>query len=417
MASAEGETRFTNAADSAGITYQNPPTGRIAEREEIIANLPTPVAEFLSEVRPNYAMNPFGAPGVALLDFDGDGDLDIYATNGPGAANSLYSNQLRESGVLSFHDVAVASGTDATAQDSSGVCYGDIDNDGDPDLYVLGLGEENLLLRNEGDGTFTDITAASGTAGGQRHPTSCSFGDIDNDGLLDLLVGNTFDDWNHRLATVTVETYPGLEHNQLFHNLGGGTFADVSAAAGIENVSNMSGPGLSGAAHTWALSLVDFDQDGDVDIISADNQGAAATQPSERRGWNRLFENDGTGHFTDVTEAVGLDVEGSWMGLTFGDYNCDGSLDFFSTNVGDYEGPGRHSTLFLGSEGGSFATAGPPEANVFGWGASSLDYDNDGDQDVIYHGGLDFLNLLFLVNPGVLYTNEGECSGVLRYDA
>jgi hypothetical protein len=103
-----------------------------------------------------------GAPGVAMFDFDGDGDLDIYVTNGPGRANSLYSNQLRETGQLSFMDVAAGAGVAATDQDSTGVCYGDIDNDGDHDLLVLGRSEPNRLFKNLGDGTFADITAGSG---------------------------------------------------------------------------------------------------------------------------------------------------------------------------------------------------------------------------------------------------------------
>ncbi|MCB1035139.1 MAG: CRTAC1 family protein [Acidobacteria bacterium] len=412
---ADNDVSFHNVSQSVGINYDHGPTDRFAEVEEIFDMLPIPTGEFLSEVRPNAPISPRGVTGIAILDYDVDGDLDIFVVNSPGTANSLFSNQLMETGTHSYVDVALAAGVDATAQDTSGACFGDIDNDGDPDLYLLGIGQANLLFLNNGDGTFTDITDYAGVDGDNRHPTSCSFGDVDNDGLLDLVVANTYDDWNHRLAGSLQATYPGMEHNQLFHNLGAAAFEDVSAASGIENVSNMAGPGLSGAAHTWAISLVDIDQDGDQDILCADNQGLAATSEVERRGWPRLFLNDGTGHFTDVTQARGLDIDGGWMGLSFGDYDCDGNLDFFSTNVGDYLGPFWHSSQFNGSDDGSFTVAGPPDPNPFGWGTSSFDYDNDGDVDIVYHGSFDFLNLIFMDNPGVLYTNEGQCSGVMQW--
>ena len=416
---ADGDIHFVDVSAEVGIQHENMPSGRIADREDIFASLPIPTAEFLSEVRPNYALKPRGVPGVAILDFDGDGDQDVYVTNAEGAANGLYSNQLRETGEMSFIDVASQAGADATHQDTCGICYGDIDNDGDVELYLLGVAGPNLLLLNNGDGTFSDITAVAGVAGDDRNPASCAFGDVDNDGLLDLAVANTYDDWIHNLGTLPGPTYPGFEHNQLFLNQGGHAFHDVSASSGIEDVSNMSGPGLSGAAHTWAISLVDYDLDGDLDLVSADNQGPAPTAgvEEERRGWIRIFNNDGTGHFEDVTVDVGLDNEGGWMGLTFGDYNCDGSLDFFSTNVGDYGGPDRHSTLYFGDGSGQFTFAGPSQANPFGWGTSSLDYDNDGDLDIVYQGGLDLLNILFMDNPGVVFNNQGDCSGEMIWDS
>ena len=124
--------------------------------------------------QPAYTINdvfatpfkPRGAPGVALLDFDSDGDLDIFVTNGPGRCKSLYSNQLKETGKTTFVDVAMAAGVCAADMDATGVCFGDIDNDGFPDLLVLGRNEPNRLFRNQGNGTFVDITAQSGVGGG-----------------------------------------------------------------------------------------------------------------------------------------------------------------------------------------------------------------------------------------------------------
>ena len=415
---AEGEIQFRDVSLESGITFESQPSGRIGERAEIIESLPVPIAEFLATVRPNYALKPNGVPGVALLDFDSDGDEDIYVTNGPGAPNSLYSNQLVEHGSMSFIDIGIQAGVDATDQDSCGVCFGDIDNNGFPDMYVLGVGESNLLFLNHGDGTFSDITQQAGVDGENRHATACSFGDVNNDGLIDLVVANSYDDWSHNLGIIPGPTYPGFEHNQLFLNQGDGDFLDISEASGIMEVSNMSGPGLSGAAHTWAIAMVDYDQDGDIDIFSADTQGANPTpgEESERRGWIRIFRNDGQGNFNDVTVASNLDQEGAWMGLTFGDYDCDGEIDFFATNGGDYGGPDRRSALYYGSESGQFTFGGPSQANAFGWGTSSLDYDNDGDLDLVYQGGIDLLNVIFLDNPGVVYNNEGNCSGNMVWD-
>ena len=415
-AAGDGETRFIDVSDEAGIVYANGPTERLALRQAIIDDLPTPTDIYISEVAPNSPRKSQGEPGVALFDYDGDGDIDIYATNGPNRANSLFSNQLKETGVLGFIDVAVQAGVAATAQESSGVCAADIDNDGDNDLYVLGLSEPNILYENNGDGTFANITASAGVASGDFHSTTCSFGDVNNDGLIDLVVANTYNGWHHRLVGGVGPTFTDLEHNDLFVNQGGNVFIEDSSNSGIENVSNMSGPGLTGAAQSWAIAMVDYDQDGDIDIVTADNQGGTARSEDERRGWLRFFQNDGTGRFTDITQSLGTDIDGSWMGLTFGDYNCDGYLDLFATNTGDYAGPFRHSTLFSGSADGPFTDAGPPEPNVFGWGTTTLDYDNDGDLDIAYHGGFDQTNLIFLDNPGVVYTNQGDCSGEMFYD-
>jgi len=415
---ADGGVTFTDIAanNGAGITYQRTPSATFQEVIDGYANFPMTVPDFLV-FRVQYPMKPRGVPGVALLDYDNDGDVDIYVTNGPGSANSLYSNQLQESGQVTFVDVATAAGVDATAQDSAGACFGDIDNDGDHDLYVTGLGEPNILYANNGDGTFTDITAASGVAGYGRYSDDCSMGDVNLDGLLDIMVANTYDSWEHREASNSDPHYPGYQHNVLFINQGGNAFADASAAAGVETVYNMAGPGLSGASWTWIVSFVDMDQDGDSDIIWADNQGPYNGDPANLRGFNRLFRNDGTGHFVDDTPNVGLDVHGSWMGLAFGDYNCDGYLDLFSSNLGHYNSSNtRLSQFFFGSASGQYTVPPILDGNPFGWGSSPLDYDNDGDLDVIYHGGWDNISSSFNDNPGTLMRNDGYCTGVMRTD-
>lgn len=423
---ADGGVVYTNiATDPAnGLTWNRTPSPRLAIKDALAAQSPIPTTDFFRLRAEATPQKGWGNPGTAIFDYDNDGDLDIYVTNGPGTANSLFANQLADSGALTFIDQGVASGTAATAQDSAGVCAGDIDNDGDKDLYVLGTGEANILFENNGDGTFTDITATAGVAGDGRHAVGCSMGDIENDGLLDIVVANTYDSWDHRIAVFTAGSsldpgphYEKMEHNYLFNNVGGNVFTDVSASSGIENVSNMAGPGLTGAGFTWAIAFVDYDQDGDVDILSADNQGSAPTSRAEERGWNRLFVNDGNGNFTDETIAAGLDKFGGWMGVDFSDLNCDGNLDFFATNLG-YLGAGQPSQWFLGDGNGGFTDPGQGDLvmNPFGWGLSLFDYDNDGDADIIYHGGVDIFSIITAV-PGIVLNNDGACSGEFSYNA
>jgi hypothetical protein len=425
---ADGGVLFNDiaAGDNAGITYRRSPSLRLANKQWITANSPWPTPQFF-QLRNNMSpQKGTGSPGVAILDYDDDGDLDVYVTNGPGTDNSLYSNQLVESGQTTFVDVAAAAGVTAHDQDSSGACFGDIDNDGDEDLYVTGTGDDppnalygptgttNRLFENNGDGTFTDITASAGVDNYGRHAIGCSFADIDNDGYLDVVVGNSYDNWGQRRPTFVNIEDPGLEHNVLYRNNGNNSFTDVSGPAGILSVSNM-----TNAAFTWAIAMVDIDRDGDPDILSADNQGGPSTQRSEERGWLRLYVNDGTGQFDEVTEQVGLDREGGWMGLSFGDLNCDGYLDFFGTNLGSYARLGAASRWLLNSASGQWSDPGlGPDivADPFGWGTSMLDYDNDGDYDILYQGGVDLLASALADNPGIIFQNTGTCSGQFVWD-
>ena len=420
---ADGGILFTDVAADRGIEYRRVPSASNA----IFDALKQEPFYTLGDL-PFTPVRPRGQPGVAVLDFDGDGDQDLYVTNGPGRGNSLYSNQLMESGETTFIDVADSAGVAAVAVDSTGVCYGDIDNDGDEDLYVLVKNADNLLFENQGDGSFLDISAVSGAGGGPRASIACSMGDVDGDGLLDIFVGNAYTDLTHQFPYF-VERLPFNEHDQLFVSNGGNTFTDASASSGILDVFGFP-PGA--ATVTLAVALVDLDQDGDTDIVTANDQMMApAKYGGFDTGYNRLLRNDGTGRFTDATGEVGLDAFGNWMGLAFGDLDCDGTLDLFSTNVGDYLGaqlafflqipyePGdRSSRWFLGRPDGTFRDPGVGElrATPFGWGTAITDYDNDGDLDIIFHGGTDLSLLVDATNPGVVLQNQG-CSARFIWDA
>ncbi|MEM7156171.1 MAG: CRTAC1 family protein [Myxococcota bacterium] len=421
---ADGGVEFIDiaAGDGAGIDYRRAES----PRDDLFDVLKAQPVYTMADVV-DTPLKSRGAPGVALLDYDGDGDLDMYISNGPGAANSLYKNLLEQTGTVEFHDVGVASGSDLTDQDSDGVCYGDIDNDGDPDLLVLGAEEPNRLLENQGDGTFADITGLSEIGGGNMMGTSCSFGDVDGDGLLDVVVANAYTDFTQQ-APIFVEPYAGNQHNQLFMNEGDGVFTDVSAVSGIQETTGFSPPADGEATITWAIALVDIDQDGDLDLVQADDQAAVAPEfaGGVDRGLIHIFDNDGTGQFTDITLDTQTNLQGQWMSLSFGDLDCNGEIDIFGSNIGDYMPipimpfyslGDSASRWLLQQPDGTFSDpgVGSTVASVFGWGSQIYDYDNDGDDDIIYHGGLDVGPFIEASNAGVVLQNQG-CSASFELD-
>jgi hypothetical protein len=316
--------------------------------------------------------------GLALFDYDGDGDEDIYFLNGASLTtakvsspptNALYRNE----GGWKFTDVTQRVGVGDTGY-GLGVCAGDYDNDGDLDLYLNNYGP-NVLYCNNGNGTFTDVTAAAGVANGNRVGAGANFLDMDNDGDLDLFVSNylIFSVQSHvDRSWRGVPMYPGPrdhppETNTLYRNNGNGTFSDVSEASGIA------------APKGWGMGTTcgDYDNDGDTDIYVANDVAV-----------NFLFQNDGTGKFEEVglLSGAALDIAGRQqgsMGANFGDYDNDGWLDLHVTSY-----QAEFATLYKSLGGLMFEdvtlpcrVGGPTLAHVT-WGSGFVDFDNDGNRDV-----------------------------------
>jgi hypothetical protein len=327
--------------------------------------------------------------GVALFDYDSDGLLDLFLVNsltvdlvksGGKTRSALYRNQ----GDGTFKDVTDRAGL-ADVGWGMGAAAGDFDNDGRTDLYVTCLGP-NRLYRNNGDGTFADVTAKAGVAD-PRWSTGAAFVDYDNDGRLDLFVANYVDFDVSRLPEfgkgktcqykgVAVQCGPrGLPGagDSLYHNNGDGTFAEVSKKAGVSDPQGFYGLGVV---------CSDFDEDGLTDIFVANDSTP-----------NFLYRNNGDGTFKDVGFVSGAAVnengsEQGSMGVTVGDYDHDGKFDVFVTNFAD-----EYNTLYRGAARLNFsdvsyaAKLAEVALPLVGWGTKFFDYDNDGWVDLFVANG------------------------------
>jgi hypothetical protein len=356
--------------------------------------------------------------GVAFFDYDNDGWLDIYLSNGNrlGAqwpagtepTSHLYKNN-RDG---TFTDVTEKSGLARTGW-QTGVCIGDYDNDGWDDLFCTFWGH-NILFHNNGNGTFTDVTQIAGLSQAKgRWGTGCTFFDYDRDGHLDLFVCN--------FVKLDPDHPPSLEHadvcqwksvptmcgprglpgdsNILYHNNGDGTFTDVSEKAGILKT----GPRNSITAVSY-----DFDNDGWPDIYVA-----VDSEPSI------LFRNNHDGTFTDVAFEAGCAYneegrEQAGMGIGVADYDCDGWLDIFKTNFSDdssnlYHNKGNGKFIDV-----SFAAGIGVNRNYVAWGCGFIDFDNDGWADIVQVNGhvypeVDRYNIgETFKNPRLVYKNLGN---------
>jgi len=353
--------------------------------------------------------------GLAFFDYDNDGWLDIYLSNGTrldahwprgGAPTTqLYKNN-RDG---TFSNVTEQSGIGRTGW-QTGVSVGDFDNDGWDDLFCCFWGH-NILFHNNGDGTFTDVTRKAGVYDERvRWGAGCTWLDYDRDGHLDLFVCNYIKldpaktpgeglscQWKGIPVMCGPRGLPG-DTNVLFHNNGDGAFTDVSEKAGILKP----GPRYSITAVSY-----DFDNDGWPDIFVA-----VDSEPSI------LFHNNHDGTFTDVAEMSGCAYnenghEQAGMGVAVGDYDCDGWLDIFKTNFAD-----DTSNLYHNNGDGTFTdeafASGVGINNQYvAWGCGFIDYDNDGWPDLLQANGHVYPELdthsigQTFKNPRLVYKNLG----------
>ncbi|HMB68255.1 MAG TPA: FG-GAP-like repeat-containing protein [bacterium] len=292
------------------------------------------------------------AAGVAAGDYDGDGWTDLFMVSGDLAANRLFRNL----GDGTFQDVAAAAGV-ATVGLGCGPVFTDHDGDGHLDLFVGGIDSTPpSLFRNQGDGTFANVTGSSGLT--PTHPTfSASFGDYDGNGTLDLFASH----WG---------VHQTLSPQHLWRNEGDGTFEPVDAAAGLTDW----GPDI--LDWTFTGNFCDVDDDGDLDVLVVSDYNTS-----------RVFRNDGGGAFANVSSPVLTDQHG--MGAAVGDYDNDGDLDWFVTSILNTSAGLTGNRLYR-NDGGSFADvtdAAGVRNGAWGWGASFADLDNDGHLDLIHVNG------------------------------
>jgi enediyne biosynthesis protein E4 len=339
------------------------------------------------------------APGVALFDFDNDGDLDVYLVQGsglaaqssapgPGPESPQFSDRLFRNDLtigsdgrqtLRFTDVTAASGI-STPGYGMGVAAGDIDNDGWVDLYLTKFDAPNQLLRNNGNATFTDVSKSSGTDH-RSWSVSASFVDVNRDGWLDLYVGN-YIRYSLESHTQCFGASGALDYcmpvayqplqDRLYVNRRDGTFADASVKSGI---AREYGPALG-------VSTGDFNGDGWIDIYVA-NDG------KENQLW--LNKRDGTFENAALLSGVALPVTGkaeASMGVDAGDFDDDGDEDLFVTEL-----TSEGSNLFVNDGSGLFddrstpSGLGAPSVPFTGFGTAWFDFDNDGRLDVLSVNG------------------------------
>ena len=349
----------------------------------------TGVTIFGGRTANRYLLETTGS-GVALIDYDGDGHLDIFLVNGTTlegfpAGREPRPYLYRNRGDRTFEDVTAASGLQEQWGWGQGACAGDFDNDGHDDLAVTYYGHDRLY-RNTGRGAFVDVTAKAGLqTSATRWGTGCAFLDADRDGDADLFVANyidldlktapTPDSGLCRYKGVPVACGPpGLKggRNLLYRNRGDGTFEDASEASGI-----------AAANGTYALgvSTLDFDNDGWTDLYVANDSNPSA-----------LYRNRGDGTFEDIGVRAGcaFSQDGkpqAGMGVGVGDFDRNGTMDIVKTNFA-----GDTSSLYVNNGEGrcedrTFDAGLGLNTRWLGWGAGFADFDNDGWLDIFLTNG------------------------------
>jgi len=359
-----------------------------------------------------YLIETMGS-GCGWIDYNQDGLLDLYLVNG--AATKLYtpphplrSALYRNNGDGTFTDLTEKAGVGAEGLFGMGVAVGDYDNDGFPDLYVIGY-NRSILYHNNGDGTFTDVTGRAGVPNTGKWGASAAWFDYDNDGRLDLVIAN-YVDWSPENNVWCGDHAPGrrgychpdVYHGQtptLYHNNGDGTFTDASKASGV---GAKAGNGL-------AVVTFDYDNDGWQDIFIANDSVP-----------NFLFHNNRDGTFTEVGYLAGVAVSSdgraeAGMGTDAADSTGDGWPDLIVTHL-DFEQARLYRNLADGSfeEATSEAKLAYATFHLSGFGVRFMDYDNDGARDLFIANGhiLDNIQLYHTethyAEPKLMFRNTGK---------
>ncbi len=389
-ATAPSPVRFTDIRKAAGITFVQDSSGTDEK----------------------YYLETMGT-GVGWIDYDQDGLMDLYfvqsgATDAYKPAKPLRSALYRNNGDGTFTDVTEKAGVGGEGHYGQGVAVGDFDNDGFPDLYVTGYGRA-ILYHNNGDGTFTDVTAKAGVGDEGQWSTSAAWFDYDKDGYLDLVITNYLD-WSPANNIWCGERAPGYRsycnpnnyHGQktkLYHNNRDGTFTDVSEKSGV-GIPESKGMGVVTA---------DFNNNGWQDIAIANDTWS-----------NFLFQNKRDGTFQDVSLISGLAAseDGRYeagMGIDAADVDGDGLLDVYITHL-DFE----LNRLYHNNGDGTFTDAtyssgiGNKVITLSGVAAKFIDYDNDGWPDILQANGamVDNVNLyhseVSYKEPLLMFRNQGN---------
>ncbi len=366
-------------------------------QKQSIANLPPANDDFFQEIGQEIGLDfihsigdsdlhnivESSGAGAAFLDYDQDGNIDLYVCSGTWLEglssgkkpdkmpeNHLYRNR----GDGTFEDVTNKSDAGGPWY-CMGVTVGDYNNDGYPDLYLSNYGP-NVLLKNNGDGTFTDVTKRAKVGGGQNEfSVGAVWLDYDNDGFLDLYVGNYLNYDPQYKYYYAPDGFPGplaydSQPDVLYHNKGDGTFEDVTKSMGIVDVDG----------RAMGVGAVDYDDDGFVDIYVANDHSL-----------NYLWHNDGGKGFTDrgtmSGTAFGQAGESTVsMSVDFADYNGDGLIDIFLSDD-------KYCSLYENLGNGIFSDKSYPSGiamaagQFVGWSSSFIDYDNDGDVDIYKTNG------------------------------
>lgn len=342
-----------------------------------------------------YTTNQYMGGGAAWFDYDNDGDEDVWITGGANQ-DQLFQNQ----GDGSFLPKGTQAGLSVTnGIVTDGVITGDIDNDGDRDVFVsTNKRFHNLLFLNNGDGTFTDISVSAGISDKSAWSMAASFGDVNLDGYLDLYVGNFIEE--DRFIRDDFNKPIGFSHtcyeNFFYLNNGDLTFTELGQSLALAD---------TGCA--LAVTFTDFDQDHDADILLANDFGEWIVP-------NGLFRNNQSGNsFTNVSIPAQMDAEIYGMGIAVGDYDQDQDLDYYITNLGRnilFENDGLGVFTDKSAEAGVEDTY---ESTTFtvGWGCSFEDADNDTDLDLFVVNGhipaFDFI-ATNTHSPDRLFLNEGD---------